>query len=276
MNKPSFEKTIWMLWLQGEEAAPDLVKSCIQSWRRKNPGWQVKVLEQTDVDALLASDAERNIASKMPPAALSNLVRTKILLTRGGVWCDATLACMIPLDHWLAAFMTQGFFAFSRPSRDKPLSSWFLAAKPNHYVMQRWFDLSVKIWSQTTIKSVDGVEDLNRLVGRMGADGKVWRTKEFWQDIELMPYHWFHYAFDYLLQHDKMCRNIWTVVPKCSANLPHMVQERRMLFDENWSLADFSIWVENNMAPLFKLNWRSMKPEENAKLRFLLDYCSGA
>lgn len=263
-----------MLWLQGEDNAPPLVKACIESWRKHNPSWQVRVLVQEDVDALWTDDQERLIAKKMPPAALSDFVRTKLLLMRGGVWCDATLACMKPLDNWLPAFMKQGFFAFSRPSRDKPLSSWFLAARPNQYILKRWLDITISIWSQPSVKSIDGVEHLNRLAGRIDRDGRVWRKAAFWKDIENLPYNWFHYSFDYLLQHDKRCAQIWEVVPRCSANLPHMVQEDKMLFDNNWGQADFESWTENNMAPLFKLNWRTMKPEENGKLRFLLDYCN--
>lgn len=274
MPSAVFEKTIWMLWLQGRDSAPPLVQACIESWEKRNPGWTVKVLTQADVDALWTTDEERSVAKKMPHAALSNFVRTKLLLTRGGVWSDATLACMKPLDHWLPAFLKQGFFAFSRPSRDKPLSSWFLAARSNQYVLRRWLEITISIWLQPSIRSIDKVEQLNRLAGRIDRDGKVWRKPGFWKGIENLPYHWFHYSFDYLLQHDKRMAQIWKVVPKCSANLPHMVQEDKMLFNDAWTAPRFEAWLKDNMAPLFKLNWRDMVPEENEKLRILLKYCT--
>lgn len=269
-----FEKKIWMLWLQGRDQAPPLVKACIDSWEKRNPGWGVNVLTQEDVDALWTTEKERIVAKRMPMAALSNMVRTKILLTKGGVWCDATLACMKPLDVWLPPFIKLGFFAFSRPSRDKPLSSWFLAAYPKQYLLGKWLQMTVSVWTQKSVKSIDSVEYLNRLAVRIDQDGKVWQKKKFWESIKNLPYHWYHYSFDYLLKQDKRFANAWDRIPKCSANLPHMVQEDQMLFDDSWTVDAFESWIHDNMAPLFKLNWRKMKPEENEKLQVLLDYCN--
>src|SRR5262245_9420142 len=39
-------KTIWTLWYQGVRDAPPLVRACMDSWRRLNPGWRVVALDR--------------------------------------------------------------------------------------------------------------------------------------------------------------------------------------------------------------------------------------
>ena len=35
-----FPKTLWMLWLQGRENAPE-VQRCLRSWEHHNQGWTI-------------------------------------------------------------------------------------------------------------------------------------------------------------------------------------------------------------------------------------------
>jgi Capsular polysaccharide synthesis protein len=49
--------TIWMLWLQGWDNAPAIVRACLESWRGRNPGWRVEALDANTVgDAMLPED----------------------------------------------------------------------------------------------------------------------------------------------------------------------------------------------------------------------------
>ena len=43
-------KTIWTCWFQGREAAPPLVKKCLSSWERNNPGWEFRCLDATSIE----------------------------------------------------------------------------------------------------------------------------------------------------------------------------------------------------------------------------------
>src|SRR5690554_5540207 len=38
---PDIPRTIWMLWQQGWDKAPDLAQACAKSWREQNPGWEL-------------------------------------------------------------------------------------------------------------------------------------------------------------------------------------------------------------------------------------------
>lgn len=88
-----------MLWLQGEQSAPELIRLNFRRWASLNPGHELRILNGDDADRLLAGFTLTS--HQMTMQAWSNVVRTKLLLDHGGVWADATLFPTEPLDAWL-------------------------------------------------------------------------------------------------------------------------------------------------------------------------------
>ncbi|WP_417456436.1 capsular polysaccharide synthesis protein [Kordiimonas sp.] len=269
-----FPKTIWMVWLQGEQAAPSLVQQCIKSWRVHNPSWVINVLNQEDVDQLWDTEQERTAASKMSAAALSDWVRLKLLMTRGGVWADATLLCKTSLDSWLPMFLSAGFFACSSPAPDRPIASWFLAAVPKHYIVHKWYQAALSLWSHERLEKADGVAEAGKFVGDAVTEPFAWRTRPFWQTLTSAPYFWCHYLFDFLLQHDARYAEIWAKAPKLSANPTHVMQRGGVIKKQRWSEKEVLRQASLDIAPFYKLCWRTMNPSELPTLQVLLDYCS--
>jgi mannosyltransferase OCH1-like enzyme len=185
----SIPKIIWIYWAQGWHEAPPLVLDCLESWKRGNPGWEVRAL-----DATLARDlinGEMFPFRAMSETHRANLVRLHLLSNYGGVWADATVFCERPLDEWLMQASTTGFFAFSRPGLDRLLSTWFLAAAPQHPLVVNWLRLAERYW-------------------------RVVEKPSF--------YHWFHYLFADMCRSDSRLRNIWRATPRVSADPAHAVQ----------------------------------------------------
>ncbi len=86
-----FPSTIRMLWHQGWENAPELVKRCLRSWQYHNPGWTIRALDAETLPSWIdlsgfsaAPDRDFTLQS------LSNIVRLGLLNEHGGVWADAT------------------------------------------------------------------------------------------------------------------------------------------------------------------------------------------
>src|ERR1700757_4272381 len=105
----SVPRVIYSAWLQGAARAPAIVQLCFTRWARLNPAYQLRVLEASDAAALLMA---HNIPP-VPAQALSDIIRIKLLLEHGGIWVDATLFPVVPLDAWLPGVMGGGeFFAF--------------------------------------------------------------------------------------------------------------------------------------------------------------------
>ncbi|MCA0029721.1 capsular polysaccharide synthesis protein [Mesorhizobium sp. B263B2A] len=184
-------KTIWILWLQGIDSAPQIVKACVASWRRMNPNWTVQILARTNLVGFLpdVDDPNSVLSMSLSDATYSDILRIELLCRYGGVWVDATCYCLKPLDEWLYDLMSEGFFAFERPAPTRMLSSWFLAAVQSSYLTHQW----------------------RRLV------------HQHWQNRADDPdYFWFHHLFGEAYQEDKKFRALWDRVPKISAEGAHI------------------------------------------------------
>jgi hypothetical protein len=145
-------KKIWIYWDKGEEASPPLVRASIASWRAQNPGWEVTVLDQDSAPAIGRLPMG---PGEVPVQSYADLLRLRLLREYGGVWADATLYCLRPLDEWLPPLAQSGFFAyvwtptdrwFILPNVLREMTNWFLAAAPQGEVISRWEGASFAYW----------------------------------------------------------------------------------------------------------------------------------
>ena len=178
---------IWVYWHQGEENAPDVVRECIESWRRNNPGWEVRVL---DGDTAASKIDLSDISPDISLAALSDILRIRLMAQKGGIWVDATLYNRIPLDQWLWPLMQAGFFAFSRSSRERLVASWFLAS----------------------CRGSELAGDVDRAVTR------YWKGRG-----RVATYYWFHYLFEAAVLSSRRTRQVFARMPRVSAAGPHVI-----------------------------------------------------
>lgn len=89
-----YKQCIWVCWLQGEDAAPDLVKMCLRQIRKHSKGHPIHVIDSTNYMKYV--DVPENIVNKyrcgkMLSAHFSDYIRYQLLYRYGGVWLDATL-----------------------------------------------------------------------------------------------------------------------------------------------------------------------------------------
>jgi hypothetical protein len=226
-------KIIWTCWFQGREYAPLLVKTCLKSWERNNPGWELRCLDATSIEQYVPLrqyiDLDRQ---SLTAASLSDVLRILLLREFGGVWIDATLFCNRPLDDWLPGVMEEGFFAFAAPGPDRPLASWFLSAESDNYLISTWCR----------------------------------RTSEYWVDRAASDdYFWFHHLFRDMCDTDRAIAEAWSRVPKVSADGPHALQFHERMYRPATEVLEQIDWT----TPVFKLT-RHM-PEEGLKSGSLLE-----
>lgn len=209
-------KIIWVFWAQGEKDAPDIVKTCIESWRTRNPGWDIRVLDKEAVNGLTD-------VSWLPEGVsfshYADIVRVRLLDTYGGVWVDATSFCTQPLNEWLLPLMQSGFFAFANPHPDRVLASWFMASEKNGAIVSRWSKQIEIYWTNVT-----------------KAD----------------HYLWLHYLFEWLTRTDRQFRKAWHDTPRISAEGPHLL---RRCLDQNVDPVALGA-IDFSAIPLHKLSWK--------------------
>jgi len=213
-------KILWIYWQQGWDCAPDIVKACLNTWRNRNPNWEIIALDDTNLKNYIDINQIHTLLSNkvVEPEAFSDILRAALLSKHGGVWADSTTFCVVRLDNWLSPYVNNNFFAFSNPGKDRLISSWFIASEPNGYIINKWWSAVFEYWK----------EHHNR-----------------------HHYFWFHYLFNDLYSSDKEFKNIWDACPKLSANGPHRFTPYSSLYEE--VKADDITAINSRKFPIFKL-----------------------
>jgi Capsular polysaccharide synthesis protein len=234
-------RIIYSLWLQGIDQAPPLVRLNFERWRQLNPGYSLEILDEAAVRQMLGHLPLRLEA--MAPQALSDVVRAWLLSRHGGIWVDASVFPLAPLDEWLPAHMTQsGFFAFERPGPDRPISSWFLAATADNRMMTRWWEKVADYWSVP--------RELRR-----GKPHDPVAAVTTWPDS--YPYFWFHYLFRLLLETEDGFAEAWAKCAKVPA-IPATELHTRLAKEPQPGPEELARLAA--LAPVQKLKWRAAYP----------------
>lgn len=235
----NMNKTIFMLWLQGFENAPDIVTRCVESWRYYNSDWNIILLDDNNLIDYIKLDEYIDISKKqIEKCKIANIIRCILLCKYGGVWTDATTFCNKPLNDWLPNCINEGFFAFSKPTNGKMLSNWFLYAEKNNYIIDKWCNATINFHVNNE-----------------------------------MPYPYFihHYLFGDLYNSDDKFKDIWDNVPKLSANGlgPHYLQEKGMF---NQITDEIKEDIDNKITPLYKLTHKCNFQPYNKELNIYYLY----
>ena len=102
---------IWVIWFQGMQNAPDLVKSCYEYLKMNSNGRKVNLItlenykDYIDMPEELIDRAKKGTVRW---AHISDLIRCKLLYSYGGIYIDATVLVTqpIPLDICKYDFFT--------------------------------------------------------------------------------------------------------------------------------------------------------------------------
>lgn len=214
-------KQIWMLWQQGWDRAPDLVRRCADSWRAQNPGWELNLLDEETLP--LHAPGFASIPGHLSRQHRADLARTLLLAEHGGVWADATLFCLRPLDDWLPMAARSGFFMFAAPRPYRIVDNWFIAAGKGNHVIAAMLELFL----------------------------------QYWRHFD-RPHHyfWMIYLIEHLFSIDPEARRIWQNTPRLSALGPFVLG--RHALDRDAPPEIFSV-ISDGLVPVHKLKhkWTS-------------------
>jgi len=270
----AFPRIIWLLWLQGEEHAPVIVKQCIASWRRSNPSWQVCVLNSTTLAQHVTLDLQHPEWKKLSPNHQSDLIRLDLLSRHGGVWADASTWCHEPLDDWLPEQMDAGFFAFYRPGQDRPIATWFMAScTANPLVIDVRSRLRAH-WSHGGFLRKGRVEVfLSRLLGKLL--NRSFRSTRWWfsfpvrRILRLNPYYCVHYLFAQAIFENTRSRAVWESMPKIGSSKAFSLL--RHGFEPAPSEA-LRTEIDSHVVKVYKLTWKrdTQRIEADSALGYLV------
>ncbi|HGS1942903.1 TPA: capsular polysaccharide synthesis protein [Streptococcus pneumoniae] len=138
--KMEFSNKVWICWFQGEEHAPELIKTCIQSMRNQLQGREIIVLTEknisdyTEIPGYIIEKYKKGWISR---AHYSDILRIDLLCRHGGLWVDATVLntggdfsnLEVPL------FVYKSLNLSRKDSQAIVASSWLISSYSNHPIL---------------------------------------------------------------------------------------------------------------------------------------------
>lgn len=139
-------KTVWLLWMQGwNENTPWIVQQVRKSWELLNPTWNIELVSEDNLSDYVHIPYINHPDIDYP--AKSDIIRLKLLAEHGGVWADATLLCMIPLDRWIYdAMEPAGFWMYHGRDYGEGPASWFMVSLRQSILASKWNNAADKFW----------------------------------------------------------------------------------------------------------------------------------
>jgi hypothetical protein len=270
-------KVIWMLWYQGIDKAPDLVRRCFSSWKQHNPDWKLILLDKNNLEEYIYIRDFIDINRKdISMQKVSNLIRINLLAKYGGIWVDATCFCCMPLNNWLNPYVKSGFFAFRNPGRDRILCNWFLVSSQNCHLITKLCVEHNLFWRRNYFSNQETkfgkliIKIAEPFLNRNKNSTRWWLSFLFTKVFKLYPYFIFHYHTANIIRKDKLSREIWERTPAFSADIPHRVQFLGIYKSITKEIKDE---IDNEKSPMYKLDWRidMNRPLEGSVLDYILD-----
>jgi hypothetical protein len=146
------EKTIWLLWLQGWGNIPDVVKFNMASWKKHNKDWNIELVSESNLSKYIILpeyilEKRRNKKIK----AYSDIIRLSLLNKYGGIWVDATVLCIQPLDKWIyEVIKPNGFWmyssTFATEGKSRGPCIWFIVSLRKNYIISKWYKEILNYW----------------------------------------------------------------------------------------------------------------------------------
>ena len=130
-------KKIFIYWSQGHKNAPELVKQCITSWERLNPGWNVILIDDETTHHFVNMDKYQTLRRNLHIQVYANILRLELINQLGGIWVDATLFCCLPLNDWVDEDFQQDDLIVEKfpPSNYRCMTNSFIASQKNNYML---------------------------------------------------------------------------------------------------------------------------------------------
>lgn len=151
-------KVIWTYW-HDDKDMPDVVKRCIDTWRKTNPDFTIEILNNKRVKELCGVDLEALNIKPAFHARYADFARLFVVLKFGGVWMDSSVICTRRLDGpdgIIKPLWSRGacdLIAYYAPHTREPAvhpipENWFFAAPAASPFVRDWLQEALRMLSE--------------------------------------------------------------------------------------------------------------------------------
>ncbi|WP_044913638.1 capsular polysaccharide synthesis protein [Butyrivibrio sp. WCE2006] len=144
--------TVWVMWLQGIDNAPDIVKKCIDSQKKYLPDKNFVFLNEENVfdyielpEYIIKKRKEGIIGN----AFFSDLIRNELLIRYGGYWIDSTV---LMTSNKLISYIDEtplfmfSFYYFGFNPEVMELNNWFIHSTTNNNMICLLQKMLLEYW----------------------------------------------------------------------------------------------------------------------------------
>lgn len=133
-------KIIHQIWI-GDKQLPE---TWLNSWKDKHPEYEYILWTEKDIDEL--NLVNRHIYDKFNESktynGMANVARIEILYNYGGIYLDADLKCLKPLNkEWLKC----DFVGVESPHKKGRILNGILMTESYHYLLKQYMDVLGKV-----------------------------------------------------------------------------------------------------------------------------------
>lgn len=179
---------IWQFWAQGFEAAPAIVRRCLETVSQCAAAPVTLLSERTMADHADLPGWLMDKRASIGWTAFSDVLRLALLSRHGGTWIDATCLQTAPMPPEIES---EPLFVFRRDSNPMILSSWFIRAVPGHSFIETALAAALDYWAHH-----DRPHD----------------------------YFWFHHLIEALVVLHRPCAETFAAIPAVSSRAAHCLQ----------------------------------------------------
>lgn len=135
VNQNLDNKNVWILWLQGMDKMPIIVKKCYDSVNKNIKGYNVVLLAEDNIKEYIHLPdfiVNKFKEGKIPFAQYSDLIRLELLTTYGGIWIDATVYMTEDIPKQIKESEVFFYQASKLEYTMMKISNWFIFSKTNN------------------------------------------------------------------------------------------------------------------------------------------------
>ena len=144
--------TVWVMWLQGIDNAPEIVKRCIDSQMKALPDKKFVFLDESNIEKYVELPGyilEKRKKGIIGNAHYSDLIRNEILIKFGGYWIDSTVfitdnSLFKDIDDLPLFMFSYYYFGFNPEIME--LNNWLIYSCTNNNIICLLQKMLLEYW----------------------------------------------------------------------------------------------------------------------------------